>query len=356
MRRNHIRTQETYLVQVAHRGGAVLPDAVLHLPARLGEVYVEPQPVLARERGRTAQLVSTHGINRVRRHHQLYAAAARVHPVLHEIQLLRLLGLGVVLHHGDAYCGTHPAAHDLVNGFLDVEVHIIEETGAAGEHFPARKLAPGTYVPGGQLVLVRPHIVLEPLLEREVVGIAAKQGHSRVGVCVVQGREQGGAGRIHHLCGRGVLRHVERGEAPVFDEHVAYFPVQLHGAQERGFGVRETIVDFPVRPGHFPCHFQHTLPVRSRAHPRLAPVEQAHPGELLEFGDIFAHRRLGNAQLPRRRRETARLQHSLIYLKSEIFQHHSTMLIFMFPILPDSANPQAKQKRPERPAPDLSFR
>ena len=194
--RHHVRAEEAYGVEVAHRGHGVLAQAVLHLPVGLREMYMQAQAVLAGPFGAAAKFFLSNRIYGVRGYGQLYESPARVAELLDELAFHVLNRLGMAFHNGNAYAGPHSGVAHGLDGLLYAEVHIVEEAAAAGYHFLNGKTASGGDVRVAQLVFVRPYIVLQPLLQRHIVRIAAQQRHSRVGVGVEEGREYGEAGCV----------------------------------------------------------------------------------------------------------------------------------------------------------------
>jgi len=60
------------------------------------------------------------------------------------------------------------------------------------------------------------------------IGVAAQEGHGRVGVCVVEGGQDGLAGPVDDHIGEGVHIRADGIEPVALDEHVHHFAPQAY--------------------------------------------------------------------------------------------------------------------------------
>ena len=86
------------------------------------------------------------------------------------------------------------------DALLEIEIHIREEGGPGGGHLPDGQFVAAADVFALQIVLEGPDILLQPLLQGTVVGVAAHQGH-------------GLRRRRPDFCGNVYLGHVDRAPA-----------------------------------------------------------------------------------------------------------------------------------------------
>jgi len=136
-----------------------------------------------------------------------------------------------------------------------VEVHVVAAGDAAAQHLGAREQRAvvdefGRHEPA----LARPDVLLEPGLQRHVVGDAAQQCHRRVRVCVDEAGDQRVRGQRDRLARRergvGLGRgHDRENPAVVDDERVAgEHAGRLDGHDPRGVDAE---VDGLARDTHF---------------------------------------------------------------------------------------------------------
>jgi len=234
MGENGLRPEQPHLVEPGDRRHAVRLDAFADLARRLAGVDVNPVPVF-----------------RIRRdppQHRLGDGVDRVRPVDHlnppGIPAVPLQQRGVVmtvaLKHftvgpGDVQQperGAQTGLFDRPRRIGLVPVHVAEEHRAAANHFERRQPGADVDVVPGQLRFRRPDVIVEPTEKLHVVGIAAQQGHRRMGVGVVKGRHDRLAGAVHHLCAFRLDAGRDSFEAVAFDQDISTLAVELHVADQ----------------------------------------------------------------------------------------------------------------------------
>ena len=346
----HVRSEEAYRIEIAHGGHPVLPQAVAHFGLGLGDMYMEPQTVPAGEVGGPAELLLPHRIHRMRGYHELDAPSRRIGEVLHEIHFLLLYGLGVVLHNRNAYGGAHTRLVDAVYRLLYVEVHVGKEGASGREHLSRRDIAPAPYVVGREPVLVRPDMVFEPLLEREVVGISAQQGHRSMRMGVEERGDYRKSRGVHHPVGTGVVRGVEIGEAPVGNQYVRTGSAVEHALQQDASSRHELAVHIRIG-GKYGFRAREKAPSRrGKIHSGAVAQEQPRTRILLELAYMPAHGRLGYAELAGGRRKASQPRGGDEHLKPEILDNHILQCIPVKQTSPASLPPVAETE-PKMPCP-----
>ncbi len=82
-------------------------------------------------------------------------------------------------------------------------VHVPEPDGPGPDHLHAGQAGAPVDVLGGQLRLGRPDVTLQPLHQRQVVGVAAEEGHRRVRVAVDESGHDRGPAPVEDLVAVG---------------------------------------------------------------------------------------------------------------------------------------------------------
>ena len=90
----------------------------------------------------------------------------------------------------------------------------------------------------GQRIFVGPDVVLKPLLEREVVCIAAKQGHCGMTMGVVEGRKDCKTLCLNDLSSRIVVRDTDLADYSPINEYVGAPAAEQHVANQNAHGQR----------------------------------------------------------------------------------------------------------------------
>ena len=319
---DHVLSQETEFVEPAHRGGAVEADAVLDFLARLADVDVEQKPVVPRERGAALEPLAADGIDGMRGDDELDAAAGGVLPVLDVVLEHLRLRLGMPVQHRDADGGAHARGLHGGHGLFRVEIHVVEESRAGGAHLPDGQLVAAPDVLRGELRLGGPDVLLEPFLQGQVVRRAAQQGHGRVRVRVEEAGEDGGPLGFEREVGGGVLRGVQVRELAFPDEDVGLSPFVLDMAEQDGLRHAELLLQYVVAVQDGLGTLQETGAALRQRDAAAAPLEEQPAGEFLQFGDVLAHGRLGDAQRLGRGGETAGFGGLDEYAQAEILDHN----------------------------------
>ena len=278
-----VRTQDAQLVEVAHRRGAVCLDAVLDLAARLTDVDVDQHVVVAGEVDTALEPFTVHGIDGMRAHHQLDAAAGRVLPVLDVVLEGFRLRFGMIVQDGDADGGADPGGLDRGHGLFGVEVHVREKGGAGSDHLPDSQLVAVPDVVRGQVGLEGPDVLLQPLLKRQVVRHPAHERHGSVGVRIEERRQDRQSVRLDDAVGRGILRGVQIRKAVLPDQDIRFAPVQQHVVQENALRHAEFTVQRLVVRQDGAGVLQEEAAALGRFHAPAAALEQRPADGSLQF-------------------------------------------------------------------------
>ena len=117
---------------------------------------------------------------------------------------------------GAAVTARTPASSTARAVGVGVPVHVPKAGGPGADHLHAGEPRPPVDVLVVHPLLDRPDVLGQPLHQRQVVGVAAKQGHRRVGVGVDEARHQRHPGAVDHLvAGGGLDPGPELGDQPV---------------------------------------------------------------------------------------------------------------------------------------------
>ena len=204
----------------------------------LGDVNVDLEALVPGPLRRADKLCSTDSVHRMRGDRESDPASGRVDEMIDEIDLAVFHSLGVVVHHGDSDAGADSERIDKPDGAIYSEIHVIEEYGTSADHFPDGSLAPPLDVFVGQRVFVGPDVVLKPLLEWEVVCIAAKQGHCGMTMGVVEGRKDCKTLCLNDLSSRIVVRDTDLADYSPINEYVGAPAAEQHVANQNAHGQR----------------------------------------------------------------------------------------------------------------------
>ena len=126
----HIRTEESYLIQIPHRGDPVFLHAIFNLLTRFRKVDMELEPVPAGKFGSLPEFGRTYRIYGVGSHHELNPTARRVRPVHYKIFLPGFHGLAVIFHDRNSDCRPHSGSVHHRYRLFYVKIHIRKEGGA----------------------------------------------------------------------------------------------------------------------------------------------------------------------------------------------------------------------------------
>jgi hypothetical protein len=216
VRQREARAEEADLVEMRHRGGAVLLLDERHLGRALGGVDRHARLVAVRERLGAHQRFGPDGVGGVRadRRHDQRIARPFLEEGLRDAQaFVRVLqARDRVVHHRR---GAETAQARLLRGvrhLVLVEVHVGEGGGAGANHLPGRELRP----PGDELRrdvgrFRGPDELREPDHELDVVGHAAQERHWHVGVRVDEAGHHDPSGGVDRARRREAGAELARG-------------------------------------------------------------------------------------------------------------------------------------------------
>ena len=233
-------------IEPGHRARAVLLHAIVVLLARFGHVDHQRDRVLVGESATSLQRLGRVRVERVRRHggrHQRIVSIA-LDVALGPCQ--RVFGsLRVGNGKADDRFAKHAAHARLLRGFGDTileVIHVGEGSGAREHHFEAGQArAPENEIGGDVAGFGGKDVMLKPVLQSEVVGDAAKQGHGRVGVSVDEAGDEDRFGPVE-MMDRGVAGidvragvdgndvRATNGDCAIFDDAV----LRVHGDDVAG--------------------------------------------------------------------------------------------------------------------------
>jgi hypothetical protein len=145
-----------------------------------------------------------------------------------ETRLHVLAGALVVLRDGDGRMPEDGPQARLLDGrrdFVDVEVHVREGGRPGPYHLDESEFRPDADVLGGQFRLDGPDVLLEPRVQRFVVGVAPQERHRDVGVGVHEAGDDEAAARVQFGLTVEVARVVDGGDvaAVLLNEYVRAF-------------------------------------------------------------------------------------------------------------------------------------
>ncbi len=206
---NRRHVQQPEVVEPLDGGPAELAEAVLDLLSGLGDVNVDADLRLASGLDDPAKEMVRAGVGRMRPEHRDQQAPASVTPLPRELdgRLQASPGVGEKPEQDARDVRPDAAVNHRTGGRLEVVVHVVEAGDAPADHLHDPQHRAPVDVLLLQLHLQRPDALLQPGLQRHVVGVAAQQRHRTVRVRVDE------AGHRHHAFGvdRLVSRHLPWG-------------------------------------------------------------------------------------------------------------------------------------------------
>ena len=245
------------------RGGlSVFCHAVFMLCPGLGEVNVHIQTVLPGEGGKVPPQGGKAGVLGVDGGVQLQPASVGIVPARQNFPVLLRHAVGVKAI--AAFIKAHARIGEIsvqsrvlhCPGHLGkVHIHIGEGHRSGGQHFGQGELRAQIDVVGGQFGLDGEHMVVEPLLQHIVIGIAPHQGHGGVGMGVDQAGHGDLAGAVQGagggLCGN---TGADKGDAAVPYADAGVFQnavIVVHGDHGKMVQkkIQHRLTPLPVRAG-----------------------------------------------------------------------------------------------------------
>jgi hypothetical protein len=181
------------------------------------------------------------------------AAAIRAGEGFGLFQLGHLHLPGAQADHAAAQDGTDARLLHVAGHLVHVVVHIDKGGRSRFQHLGDGQEAPPAHMLGGKARFEGPHLLLEPRLKRQVVGVAAEEGHRRVAVGVDEAGQHHAAAAVDGLV-VGRARLLVGGGPDIRDDAV----LEGHGAVldyvEGGIGRddRDSIDDGVHRGSPFP--------------------------------------------------------------------------------------------------------
>ena len=193
--RDELGTGHAEVVQPAHRRAPMLGAARGDLVRRLGEMRLDRQVELAREHDDLLPRVVAHGVRRVRR--QREREARLVLQRVADREAAREVAVGVrrvgrrEIEDRQTEHRAHAELEEGARAGVREEVHVVAAGDPAAQHFGRGEAgAVVDEIRRHESAFARPDVLLEPDLQRNVVGDAAKEAHRGVGVRVDEARQQ----------------------------------------------------------------------------------------------------------------------------------------------------------------------
>ena len=184
---DRLRTQQPQRVEVFDGGASVFLAHDAHLVLRLRNVGHQVQAVPVGQLLAAQEVFGRHGVGRMGRHgnpHPAGTGGGQPHGFPDPGQ--HLIGIRIEVVAAQQGPDAQPFGH-LHATILEI-VHIDERCHAAQQHLDDAERHAQLHVVRGLVRLERPDIVVEPRHQRDVVGIAALEGHGRVAMGVHQPR------------------------------------------------------------------------------------------------------------------------------------------------------------------------
>ena len=170
-----------------------------HFRQSLGDMDIDAYPVAFAQFQRFADLFGRTGVRGMRSDPNPDAiAGGAVIPFNHP---LRPFDVTVERRSDESRTDDRPdsAADRRLGDPVGIPVHIDESGRTAEQHFGDSQLGPAVNIVAVQFRLERPNLFGQPRHQRQVVGIAAHQGHRHVVVQVNQTRHHEPSGAVRHL-------------------------------------------------------------------------------------------------------------------------------------------------------------
>ena len=186
---DRLRAQQSQLVEVFDGGLSVFLAHDAHLVLRLRNVGHQVQAVFVGQLLAAQEVFGRDGIGRMGRHgdpHPAGTGGGQPHGLLGLRQ--HLVDVRIEIIAAQQGPDAQPFGH-LHAAVLEI-VHVDERGHAAQQHFDDTQRHAQLHVVRGLVRLERPDVVVEPRHQRNVVGIAALQGHGRMAVGVHQPRHE----------------------------------------------------------------------------------------------------------------------------------------------------------------------
>ena len=203
-----VRLQELDQPQVVERQRA------LHFRFRFGQMDVDAHAQTRRHRRGARQELRRAGVRRMRPQHRLDPAAGRALPLLRERGDLSQVGADLALlaaEHAPGEIGPQPAFHGDLRHPIHVEVVIGKPHRAAADHLGRGQAGAPVDIVSGQRRLDGKNALVEPAVQRQILGIAAEERHRAVRVRVEKTGHDDVTGRVHDLVGLEIRRSLAHG-------------------------------------------------------------------------------------------------------------------------------------------------
>ena len=232
VRGNHVRSQHAQLVKIAHRRHPEGLHAILDLLLGFGHVDMEAPAVVTRKAVELLQVLPAYRVNRVGSGGNLNHGVLVLHPIAYALLLASLHFVGVAVHIGHSYRRPDALLAHGGGGSAHGEVHVVEEDRSAGNHLVDGHHAAFIDLGAAHSPFLGPYMVLQPGLQRHVVRVAAKNGHGRVVVGIVEGRKNRVAVALYCGVRIGVVRSVDRLEAVSVNQDIGRLSVELDASEQ----------------------------------------------------------------------------------------------------------------------------